>query len=57
MMEIKHYNNELELKYLYTRNKDKFLCGCGKMVVKECSQSHFRTKVHINNNKNFFTKY
>lgn len=55
-MEIIHYKNDLEIKYYKCRNKDKFKCGCGKVVVKECSASHFRTKIHINNNVDFFTK-
>lgn len=54
-MEIIHYKNDLELKYYKCRNKDRFVCGCGKVVVKECSVPHFRTRFHTNNNVDFFT--
>ncbi len=55
-MEITTYTNELELKYYYTRNKEHFVCGCGKNVLKNISKIHFRTKYHILNNNNFFLR-
>lgn len=56
-MEITEYKNELELKYYFTRNKDRFLCGCGKVIVKGSTDTHFKTRNHILNNKDFFTIY
>lgn len=53
-MDITQYNNELEKKYYFARNNETFLCGCGKFVMKSTSLSHFRTKKHIDNNKDFF---
>ena len=55
-MEIQKYTNELEKKYYFARNRENFTCGCGKVVCKGTALTHFRTKYHINNNKDFFMK-
>lgn len=54
-MDITNYTNDLEKAYYFTRNKNRFLCGCNRMIIKECSQAHFKTQYHIQNNRDFFT--
>jgi hypothetical protein len=48
-MEYKEYKTEEDLKYYYTRNKERYKCCCGKSPYKNDAYSHNKTRYHRNN--------
>ena len=43
---ITEYKTDLELKFLFARNKARFPCSCGMMINKGGLQSHWKGLKH-----------